>query len=197
MLHPYLHFDSSHINYKIIDRIFCLICLIKYITLHTLTFRFAPCSCRAGALYACMHASLFASKLARIACMQVCSACRNAQKSSPITREALWYAAEKIRTPDTLVRSQVLYPAELRPHLCCVSQQMIFYRSFDQMSSDFLTKLKPISKSSKSPNITNSKCLRKTGITNHLKSGCRNPDYIPPYSLSPHRQKSNNHPFEA
>ena len=28
----------------------------------------------------------------------------------------LWYAAEKIRTPDTLVRSQVLYPAELPPH---------------------------------------------------------------------------------
>ena len=119
------------------------------------------------------------------------------KKSSPINWKALKYAAEKIRTPDTLVRSQVLYPAELRPHLCCVSQQMIFYRSLDQMSSDFLTKLKPISKSSKSPNITNSKCLRKTGITDHLKSGCRNPDYIPPYSLPPHRQKSNNHPFEA
>ncbi len=85
------------------------------------------------------------------------------KKSFPINWKALWYAAEKIRTPDTLVRSQVLYPAELRPHLCCVSQQMIFYRSLDQMSSDFLTKLKPISKSSKSPNITNSKCLRKTG----------------------------------
>ncbi len=26
-------------------------------------------------------------------------------------------AAGEIRTPDTLVRSQVLYPAELRPHL--------------------------------------------------------------------------------
>ena len=52
------------------------------------------------------------------------------KKSSSITREALSYAAEKIRTPDTLVRSQVLYPAELRPHLCCFSQQMIFYRSF-------------------------------------------------------------------
>ncbi len=25
-------------------------------------------------------------------------------------------AAERIRTPDTLVRSQVLYPAELLPH---------------------------------------------------------------------------------
>ena len=152
--HPYLHFDGSHINYRIKDRIFRLICLIKYIALHTLiplrfmfvsrlfayfilfpshctlSFRFAPCSCRAGALYTCMHADSFASKLARIACMQVCSACRNAQNSSPITREALRYAAEKIRTPDTLVRSQVLYPAELRPHLRCVSQQMIFYRRF-------------------------------------------------------------------
>ena len=48
---------------------------------------------------------------------QVCSACRNAQKSFPIAREALSYAAEKIRTPDTLVRSQVLYPAELRTHI--------------------------------------------------------------------------------
>lgn len=28
-----------------------------------------------------------------------------------------FHAAEKIRTPDTLVRSQVLYPAELLPHI--------------------------------------------------------------------------------
>ena len=27
------------------------------------------------------------------------------------------HAAEKIRTPDTLVRSQVLYPAELHTHI--------------------------------------------------------------------------------
>ena len=27
------------------------------------------------------------------------------------------YVREKIRTPDTLVRSQVLYPAELRTHI--------------------------------------------------------------------------------
>ena len=53
------------------------------------------------------------------------------KNSFPINWKALSYAAEKIRTPDTLVRSQVLYPAELRPHLCCVSQQMIFYRSFN------------------------------------------------------------------
>ena len=81
--HPYLHFGCSHINYKIKDRLSRLICLIKYIALHILTFRFAPCSCRAGALYTCMHASSFASKLARTACMQVCSACRNAQKKLP------------------------------------------------------------------------------------------------------------------
>ena len=35
------------------------------------------------------------------------------KKSFPINWKALRYAAEKIRTPDTLVRSQVLYPAEL------------------------------------------------------------------------------------
>ena len=29
----------------------------------------------------------------------------------------LSYVREKIRTPDTLVRSQVLYPAELRTHI--------------------------------------------------------------------------------
>ncbi len=29
----------------------------------------------------------------------------------------IFHAAERIRTPDTLVRSQVLYPAELLPHI--------------------------------------------------------------------------------
>ena len=31
--------------------------------------------------------------------------------------ELLRYVRERIRTPDTLVRSQVLYPAELRTHI--------------------------------------------------------------------------------
>ena len=197
MLHPYLYFDGSHINYKIIDRIFRLICLIKYMgTAHSHSASLHVRVALARYTPACMLIRLRVNSHELRAC-RCALLVETRKKSFPINWKALWYAAEKIRTPDTLVRSQVLYPAELRPHLCCVSQQMIFYRSFDQMSSDFLTKLKPISKSSKSPNITNSKCLRKTGITDHLKSGCRNPDYIPPYSLPPHRQKSNNHPFEA
>ena len=179
--HPYLHFEGSHINYKIIDQLFRLICLFKYIALHIPACPQVRLRVNSHELRACRCALLVETR----------------KKSFPINWKALWYAAEKIRTPDTLVRSQVLYPAELRPHLCCVSQQMIFYRSLDQMSSVFLTKLKPISKSSKSPNVTTSECLQKISITNHLKSGCRNPDYIPPYSLPPHRQKSNNHPFEA
>ena len=32
------------------------------------------------------------------------------------------YVREKIRTPDTLVRSQVLYPAELRTHILLTDQ---------------------------------------------------------------------------
>ena len=40
------------------------------------------------------------------------------QKSTPILLEVLLFlnVGEKIRTPDLLVRSQTLYPAELRPH---------------------------------------------------------------------------------
>ena len=39
---------------------------------------------------------------------------------------------EKIRTPDTLVRSQVLYPAELHAHIA--SQQSVLYIAFFQKS---------------------------------------------------------------
>ena len=41
------------------------------------------------------------------------------QKKIPLTTASgiLFYVREKIRTPDTLVRSQVLYPAELRTHI--------------------------------------------------------------------------------
>ncbi len=43
---------------------------------------------------------------------------------------------EKIRTPDTLVRSQVLYPAELHAH---VLQQSIFYSFRAKKSIPFFT----------------------------------------------------------
>ena len=33
--------------------------------------------------------------------------------------QGIFYVREKIRTPDTLVRSQVLYPAELHTHNKC------------------------------------------------------------------------------
>ncbi len=35
----------------------------------------------------------------------------------------LYNVGEKIRTPDLLVRSQTLYPAELRPHIIALLQQ--------------------------------------------------------------------------
>ena len=35
--------------------------------------------------------------------------------------EVLLNVGERIRTPDLLVRSQTLYPAELNAHLCCFS----------------------------------------------------------------------------
>ena len=41
-------------------------------------------------------------------------------KKAPRFLEVLLFinVGEKIRTPDLLVRSQTLYPAELRPHIC-------------------------------------------------------------------------------
>ena len=42
---------------------------------------------------------------------------------------------EKIRTPDLLVRSQTLYPAELRPHIIALlQQQYVLYMTICQMS---------------------------------------------------------------
>ena len=39
------------------------------------------------------------------------------------------YVGERIRTPDLLVRSQTLYPAELRPHIIyfCIHNNMYYY----------------------------------------------------------------------
>lgn len=37
------------------------------------------------------------------------------------------YVGEKIRTPDLLVRSQTLYPAELHPHNATISHSKDYY----------------------------------------------------------------------
>ncbi len=44
------------------------------------------------------------------------------------------YVREKIRTPDTLVRSQVLYPAELHTHNIVHIERIIYYISFLHLS---------------------------------------------------------------
>ena len=48
--------------------------------------------------------------------------------------EVLLNVGERIRTPDLLVRSQTLYPAELRPHCCFVtvllSHSKIYYIAY-------------------------------------------------------------------
>ena len=46
------------------------------------------------------------------------------------------YVREKIRTPDTLVRSQVLYPAELHTHNNVRIERPICYISFEDLSRD-------------------------------------------------------------
>ncbi len=50
------------------------------------------------------------------------------QKKIPLTTASgiLFYVREKIRTPDTLVRSQVLYPAELHTHIICSSWNVYY-----------------------------------------------------------------------
>ena len=54
---------------------------------------------------------------------------------SPLKRT--FYVREKIRTPDTLVRSQVLYPAELHAHNkdCCSQQRSLLYDPFMKLST--------------------------------------------------------------
>ena len=53
-------------------------------------------------------------------------------RKKALLSEVLLNVGERIRTPDLLVRSQTLYPAELRPHLLfcncvTVSQQNLLY----------------------------------------------------------------------
>ena len=71
---------------------------------------------------------------------------RNSKKPSPdlMSNKGLSYVREKIRTPDLLVRSQTLYPAELRAHYCvsfllCPSQQNLLYRRLPCLSTSFST----------------------------------------------------------
>ena len=45
------------------------------------------------------------------------------------------HACDKIRTRDLLVRSQTLYPAELRAHKRFSQTQVLYYRREGQMSS--------------------------------------------------------------
>ncbi len=50
------------------------------------------------------------------------------------------HACDKIRTRDLLVRSQTLYPAELRAHKRFSQTQVLYYRREGQMSSINLKK---------------------------------------------------------
>ena len=43
-----------------------------------------------------------------------------------ISRQPLFHVREKIRTPDTLVRSQVLYPAELHTHIVNIRLNVLY-----------------------------------------------------------------------
>ena len=56
------------------------------------------------------------------------------------------YVREKIRTPDTLVRSQVLYPAELHTHIIVRIERSISYNSFWHLSRDLKKNFKIVSK---------------------------------------------------
>ena len=59
------------------------------------------------------------------------------QKKHP-KKDAFRSVGEKIRTPDLLVRSQTLYPAELRPHMCeSASQRNLLYIRILDLSTSF------------------------------------------------------------
>ena len=64
------------------------------------------------------HGRIFLRRLAPAEI--IAAACRNKKRSPPDYQEG-FNAPEGIRTPDLLVRSQLLYPAELPAHLSDVS----------------------------------------------------------------------------
>ena len=49
----------------------------------------------------------------------------------------LFNVREKIRTPDTLVRSQVLYPAELRTHMKLMCEDYLCNSTYSTPKSYF------------------------------------------------------------
>ena len=54
--------------------------------------------------------------------------------------QGIFYVREKIRTPDTLVRSQVLYPAELHTHNKCSLGTFIILLQFPAFVKRFFEK---------------------------------------------------------
>ena len=68
------------------------------------------------------------------------------EKNTPgVIKPGVCYVRERIRTPDTLVRSQVLYPAELRTRICCFSNSKINYTRPEQICQALFQKRGPLS----------------------------------------------------
>ena len=73
------------------------------------------------------------------------------EKNTPgVIKPGVCYVRERIRTPDTLVRSQVLYPAELRTHIRRnaafaehLLQRLLFYLMMFVLSSSLYGKFYP------------------------------------------------------
>ena len=64
---------------------------------------------------------------------------RNSKKPSSdlMSNKGLSYVREKIRTPDLLVRSQTLYPAELRAHIIFLLQLFVYLSNEIKYSASF------------------------------------------------------------
>ena len=60
-------------------------------------------------------------------------------------------APEETRTPDLLIRSQTLYPAELPAHMGSFEPQDIYYHTFGEKASLFFRNIKFIKKHIISP----------------------------------------------
>ena len=114
---------------------------------------------------------------------------QNIKKAWKINFQA-FSVREKIRTPDTLVRSQVLYPAELHVHNSFIATN-IFYNLFEFLSSIFLLFLMKLYQK-----IMNKECNKKIEETInfhcflHFQSYCRRPESNRYGSLVPQDFKS-------
>ena len=61
-----------------------------------------------------------------------------AAKKAPVRNGCLFFGApEGTRTPDLLIRSQTLYPAELRAHFAAHQQRILFYHHLRSLSIVF------------------------------------------------------------